>query len=99
MDPQGVPQGINIGPPYFGNTLQLNLDVVPTSVEVVGEVIEESGTYRCTENGALFSRYQEAIEQWKTALGKITIAPAGSLGRIAPRPNPLNNVTPVNRKR
>lgn len=88
---QGSPGrvSVNIGPPYPGDTKQLEITIFPTSVEIIGEVDEHSGVKSCSGKPTLFSRYLEALDKWRAALSTIhTATPAdlANLGNISKLP-------------
>jgi hypothetical protein len=80
---------VNIGPPYPGDTKQLEITIFPHSVEVIGEIEEEAGVKICTGKPTLFNRYLEAISKWRAALSNIHTATPADLANL----DKMKNVT------
>ena len=82
---------VNIGQPYLGDTKQLEIDVHPIAVEILGdiEVIESAdGTKstECTGNKMLYNKSCETVMKWRAALSNITIAQPSDLTNMVPFP-------------
>jgi hypothetical protein len=80
---------VNIGPPYPGDTKQLEMALFPHSVEIIGEVKEEKGVKICTGSPTLYNRYTEALGKWKAALANIHTATSADLKNL----DKMKNVT------
>jgi len=86
---QGSPGriSVNIGPPYPGDTKQLEITLFPHSVEIIGEVHEEKGIKTCTGTPTLYTRYREALEKWRAALANIHTATPADMEKLAKMKN------------
>jgi len=62
---------VTIGPPYPGDTKQLEIALFPHSVEIIGEIRTEKGVKICTGSPTLYTRYTEALDKWRAALSNI----------------------------
>jgi len=73
---------VNIGPPYPGDTKQLDITLFPYSVEVIGEIEETAGVKSCAGKPTLYHRYLEALDKWRAALSNIHSATPADLANL-----------------
>jgi len=85
---------VNIGPPYPGDTKQLEITLFPHSVERIGEIETVDGVKTCTGKPTLFTRYAEALDKWRAALSNIHVASPADLANL----DSMKNVTKMPRK-
>jgi hypothetical protein len=78
---------INIGPPYPGDTKQLEIALFPHSVEIIGEILEEKGVKTCSGGPTLYTRYTEALDKWRAALANIHTATPADLANLTKMKN------------
>ena len=87
-DPNSKRIMVNIGPPYIGDTTQLEVALFPMSVEIIGTVTEdtEHNSKSCSGNNSLFQNYLDAVIKWRAALANIVTASPGDLSNITQFP-------------
>ena len=85
---------VNIGPPYPGDTKQLEITIFPHSVELIGEIEEHEGVKTCAGKPTLYTRYVEALDKWRAAMSNIQMATPADLANLSG----MHNVTKMPRK-
>jgi hypothetical protein len=84
MQPAGTNRvAVNIGPPYPGDTKQLDITLFPYSVEIIGEIEIHNNVKRCTGGPTLYNRYTEALDKWRAALANIHTATPADMAKLA----------------